>query len=140
MNELFQITYEFLVRLSTSTGLSYKEVNVVIWYFLMPFSWACLLDFVIGKHGFKIGAACLFVGFCAIGFSPASVWLFDRSVEFLNLFNALGSNYVASSVIICLFVPVPIYLLLFALAIRAARSRRALQGTEKEKTSPSIST
>jgi len=125
MNELFQITVDFLVRLSTATGLTYKEVNVVLWYLVIPFFWVCLIDYALAKHWFKIGfVAAVVVACCIWDFSAASVWLFDRSVDFLNLFNALGSNYVTSSVIICLFVPIPITILLFGLAYRANKLRR----------------
>ena len=36
-------------------------------------------------------------------------WAFDKSVEFLQYFKKIGWNYIVSSVIICVAVPMLIY-------------------------------
>lgn len=50
-------------------------------------------------------------------FRKWSDWAFMRSVDFLNFFNRWGGNYVLNSVIICVIVPMLIYVGLFLLLI-----------------------
>ncbi len=103
--------------LESVTGWSYKEINVIVWYFVIPATWALLLDRIVGRHFFKLGFGVVALGvLCTVDFASFSEWLFDRSVDFLNGFNVLGSNYTNSSVIICLFVPFAVYAVLVWLA------------------------
>ena len=117
MRYLFRITQDFLMSLESVTGWSYKEINVIVWYFVIPATWAILLDRIFGKHFFKLGFGVIALGvLCSVNFESFSGWLFDRSADFLNGFNVIGSNYTNSSVIICLFVPLAIYAILIWLA------------------------
>ena len=50
-------------------------------------------------------------------FREWSDWAFIRSVVFLNYFNRWGGNYVLNSVIICVLVPILIYIGLIMLLI-----------------------
>ncbi|PKV48953.1 hypothetical protein ATE84_0969 [Aquimarina sp. MAR_2010_214] len=114
MEFLFEITYDFLKFLEKLTGFSYKEINIIIWFFLIPFTWMFLLDKIGGKNYFKIVfVLVVLIMLIAIpDFENFSNWSFDSSVSFLNLFNNIGSNYKTSSVVICLFIPILIYGLL----------------------------
>lgn len=114
MNTLFKITYDILKFLETITGFSYREINIIIWFFIIPFSWAILLDILSKKHYFKMGSIAIISTTLLLinDFKSFCNWLFDKSVDFLNVFNAVGSNYIASSVIICVFIPLVIYALL----------------------------
>ncbi len=111
MNEIFHFTYELLMTLSNITGFTYKEVNIIIWFILIPLSWTLLIDKIYKQRKFTIIFSILVAIFLALipNFSIFCNWLFQRSVDFLNLFNDLGSNYVASSVIICVLIPIIIY-------------------------------
>lgn len=42
-------------------------------------------------------------------FSDRCDWAFDKSVDFLLWFKRIGWNYIVSSVIICVVVPILIY-------------------------------
>ncbi len=114
MKILFKIVYDFLKFLEKFTGLSYEEINIIIWFILIPLSWAILLDTIFKKHYFKICfLTIIIVSLLYIdNFKIFSNTLFDQSVNFLNLFNHFGSNYVASSVIICVLIPLLIYIVL----------------------------
>ena len=114
MDTLFKITYDILKFLETITGFSYREINIIIWFFIIPFSWAILLDILSKKHYFKMGSIAIISTTLLLinDFKSFCNWLFDKSVDFLNVFNAVGSNYIASSVIICVFIPLVIYALL----------------------------
>lgn len=114
MKKLFEITYEILMFLSRTTGFSYKEINIIVWFILIPLSWAFLIDKIYKFNYIKIlsiiviSITLLFIN----DFTVFSNWLFNISADFLRSFDSLGSNYTASSVIICVFIPIVIYFLL----------------------------
>ena len=114
MKKLFQITYEILMFFSQLTGFSYKEINIIVWFIIIPLSWAYLIDKIYKFNYLKIITAIvisltlLFID----DFTVFSNWLFDISADFLRSFNVVGSNYVASSVIVCVLIPIVIYFVL----------------------------
>ena len=117
---IFQIVRDFLIYISRFIGLTYNEINIIVYFFLIPFSWFILIDIIYGFHYFKLTftVICLVFYFSCRDFESFSNRLFDKSVSFLNYFNNYGSNYVASSVWICVFLPIMIYGLLVYLIIK----------------------
>lgn len=116
MKTIFKLTYDLLMFLSRVTGFSYKEINVIVWFIIIPLSWAYLIDKIFNKNYVKITlSVLLIITFLFINnFSNFSNYLFDKSAEFLRSFDTLGSNYVNSSVIICLLIPIIIYAFLIS--------------------------
>jgi hypothetical protein len=114
MKKIFELTYEFLMFLSRITGFSYKEINIIVWFIFIPLSWTFLIDKIKGKHYFKIGfsAIVILVLLFIRDFSEFSNKLFDVSADFLRGFNPVGMNYTEASVIICLLIPLVIYVVL----------------------------
>ncbi|WP_298902972.1 hypothetical protein [uncultured Psychroserpens sp.] len=114
MKEIFDLTYRFLMFLSRLTGFSYKEINIIVWFIVIPFSWAFLIDKIREKHYFKIGFALIttVVLIFTKDFQEFSNTLFEVSANFLRRFDGIGSNYITSSVIICLLIPCIIYIIL----------------------------
>ncbi|MDX2172408.1 MAG: hypothetical protein SFY56_04765 [Bacteroidota bacterium] len=117
MASIFEIVYKFLVWLSNVTGLTYREINIIVYYMIIPLFYFRLIDKLVGKHYFKIG----FIIFWIIAiilipnFEKFSFTFFDYSVVFLNWFDVIGWNYTVASVIICVFLPIIIYLVLLYL-------------------------
>ena len=114
MKLVFTLVVYVLKLIAKKTSLSYNEINIIVYYFIIPFSWLCLLDIIFHFHYLKIAYLIFILGFlvgCG-NFKEYSNWLFFKSVKFLNYFNRFGSNYVASSVWICIAVPVLIYSIL----------------------------
>ena len=117
---VFNITANLLVKLSNLTGFTYNEINIIIYYFLIPFTWLVLLDVIFQSHILKLSFVIFCFGFytgCR-NFRNYSDWLFNKSVIFLNSFNKFGSNYYASSVWICVTLPILIYVLLIFIIIK----------------------
>jgi hypothetical protein len=114
VNTIFNYTYEILMAISSHTGFTYKEINIIVWFILIPLTWIYLLDKIYKQKKFTIvflifiSALLLFIP----DFTKFCDWLFQKSVDFLNLFNTFGSNYIKSSVIICLLIPIIIYVIL----------------------------
>lgn len=91
---IFKIVANSLSFIGHKAGLTYNEINIIVYYFGIPFSWLCLLDIIFNFHYFKIGFAIFTLGFIVgcRNFKTYSDWLFDNSVSFLNYFNRYGSN------------------------------------------------
>ena len=94
------------------TGLTYNEVNIIVYYLLIPLSWLAMVDYIT-KIPFLtpiyIIAWIIFLWKDPMNFKDRCDWAFDKSVVFLLYFKKLGWNYVVSSVIICVVVPVLVY-------------------------------
>ncbi|MFK7747387.1 MAG: hypothetical protein AB8B65_03275 [Kordia sp.] len=114
MHTIFNYTYEVLMWFSSLTGFTYKEINIIIWFIMIPLSWMLLLDKIYQRRLFTIFFTLLvtIVLFFIPNFTHFCDWLFQKSVDFLNIFNGIGSTYVVSSVLICVLIPIVIYVIL----------------------------
>ncbi len=122
MNKIiFRIVANGLSAIAQKTGLTYNQINIVLYYFIIPFSWFCLIDILLDNHFFKMAYVIFTLGFfvgCR-NFKSYSDWLFDKSASFLNGFSRYGSNYVASSVWICVVLPIAVYgILLYLIFVK----------------------
>ncbi len=120
METIFNIVANVLFSIAQNTGLSYNEINIIIYYVIIPFSFAVLIDIYFSKHAAKIFffALMLIAGFIIQDFSKFSDWLFSISVNFLNIFSFIGINYITSSVIICVFLVIMIYIFLITAIVK----------------------
>ena len=117
-NRIFNAVAQALRSLSRLTGFTYNEINVLLYYFIIPFTWLILLDNFLDVHYLKMSGIIFCLGFFAgcNDFKKYSDWLFFKSVIFLNFFNRFGSNYIKSSVWICVSFPLLIYAILLYLS------------------------
>ena len=121
MTVIFDIVAHLLNQIAKWTHLTYNEINIIVYYLLIPFSWTVMGDFIIG---FPILTPIL-LGIWLYLFIKKRhtfrMWcdrVFQDSVKFLLWFKKIGWNYIVSSVIICVFVPILIYGGLIWLLIR----------------------
>ena len=95
------------------TGATYNEVNIVIYYLLIPLSWVIMADYLT-KLPFLtpmfVMAWIIFLWKDQLRFRDRCDLMFSKSVEFLLWFKRIGWNYVISSVIICVVIPILIYI------------------------------
>ena len=119
-NFIFKLVANGLAFIGRKIGLTYNEINIIVYYFIIPFSWLCLLDMLFSFNYLKLTFVIFTLGFIVgcRNFKTYSDWLFNKSVSFLNYFNKYGSNYVVSSVWICVSLPIVIYLILIFLILR----------------------
>ena len=108
MNTIFNVIYSGLVKLSVLIGFSYKETNIIIYYYAVPVIFAVLIDYKIGTHLFKASALIvLIVAFLFINdFTSFSNSLFDASVKFLQSFKIIGWDYTVASIVVCVVAPI----------------------------------
>ena len=119
MNKIFIVVRDILVWLANISGFSYMAVNIIVYYFVIPFIYFIILDQILGSHYFKISFLIIIsVTLLRIrDFELFSDWLFRKSADFLRSFSSIGMNYTVASVVICVFIPLALLLVLLFLAI-----------------------
>lgn len=103
------------------TGMTYNEVNIIVYYLLIPLSWAVMIDYITMMPFLTpmyIIALLVFLWKDPMKFRNRCDWAFDKSVVFLLWFKKIGWNYIVSSVIICVVVPILIYVELICAVIK----------------------
>lgn len=109
---IFALVAMSLFWTSKKINLSYNELNIIAYYLLIPLSWTIMFDFWIGYPLATIAIALIWTSILLAVRHSFSEWcdrVFLKSVCFLKWFNRWGSNYVLSSVIICVVIPLLIY-------------------------------
>ena len=94
------------------TGSTYNEVNIVVYYLIIPLSWTVMVDYITMLPFLTpmyIIAWIVFLWKDPMKFRDRCDWAFMKSVDFLLWFKKIGWNYIVSSVIICVVVPVLVY-------------------------------
>lgn len=120
VSSIFRKVAMALYNGATAIGINYNEINIIVYYLLIPLSWTIMFDCWSGSPITSLALIFIWFGI-KIGtwgrFREWSDWAFMRSVDFLNYFNRFGGNYVLNSVVICVLVPIIIYVGLFLLLI-----------------------
>ena len=95
------------------SGTTYNEVNIIVYYLVIPLSWMVMVDYIT-KMPFLtpmfILAWVIFLWKDKMKFRNRCDLAFDKSVVFLLWFKKIGWNYIVSSVIICVVVPILVYI------------------------------
>lgn len=117
MNLIFEIVRDILLWIGQLTRLSYNEINIIVYYIVIPYTFLHLLDRIFRSQYLRVGfLVVVLMGLLMISdFKVFSDKLFKWSVQFLNWFEIIGLDYFQASVVICVFVPIVIYAVLFYL-------------------------
>ena len=116
ITKIFNKTAQVLHKIAQKLNLTYNEVNIIVYYMLVPLTWLVMLDFII-----KIWPLLTIVWIATC--LTVSLWhrkdfktwcdnVFQKSVDFLLWFKHFGWDYNKASVIICVIVPIFIYVIL----------------------------
>ena len=95
------------------TGATYNEVNIIVYYLLIPLSWAAMIDYITKMPFLSIMYVIAWIVVLwkdPMKFRNRCDWAFVKSVDFLLWCKKIGWNYVVSSVIICVIIPILIYM------------------------------
>lgn len=121
ISKCFQIVATALYRIAQATGMTYNEINIIIYYLIVPLTWTVMIDFLIKK---PITTSLLLLAWAVLfivhrnDFRQWCDWVFQKSVDFLLWFKRIGWDYILSSVIICVLVPIIIYAILIIILIK----------------------
>ena len=120
ISSIFRKVADVLIYGASVMDITYNEINIIVYYLLIPLTWTIMLDFYIGTPITTYTLIFIWFGI-KIGtwgrFREWSDWAFMCSVDFLNYFNRWGGNYVLNSVVICVFVPILVYVGLILLVL-----------------------
>lgn len=117
---IFAAVAQSLLWIGNKFGLTYNEVNILVYYLLIPLSWCILFDCWLGLPITTFALVFVWIGiFIATRhtFREWCDWAFQDSVDFLNWFNRWGGNYILNSVIIYVLLPLLIYTILLFMII-----------------------
>ena len=95
------------------TGATYNEVNIVLFYLIIPLTWMVMVDYLTNLPFLTpmfVMAWIIFRWKDQMRFRDRCDGMFSKSVEFLLWFKRIGWNYVISSVIICVVIPILVYI------------------------------
>lgn len=106
---------------ASQVGLTYNEINIIVYYLLIPLSWTLMIDSKFHKPYTTIPIFLIWSIIIILKHHSFRLWcdiVFRHSVNFLNWFNRWGGNYILNSVIICVVVPIAVYILLLWLVLK----------------------
>ena len=120
MKLVFAIVANSLNQIAKKFGITYNEINIIVYYLLIPLSWAIMVDFIIKLPIFTPLTIIVWTAIIIVKRNCFREWcdaFFVQSQKFLLWFRRIGWNYIVSSVIICVIVPLLIYATLILLLV-----------------------
>ncbi|MEB8328638.1 hypothetical protein OO009_04660 [Flavobacteriaceae bacterium KMM 6897] len=117
-HQIFMIVMGGLYGMAFLFGSTYKVVNILVYFILIPSSWIYLIGRKTSVWLNSISVVGLVTFFLFPNLSENCDYLFERSVDFLNYTAEIfGSNYINMSVYICVVVVGLVYLVLLPLTL-----------------------
>ena len=117
---IFTFVAKALNKIASMTHMTYNEINIIVYYLIVPISWCVMLDIIIRFPVFTPLWSILWIYIFWTKRKFFSQWCdtaFSLSQEFLFSFKKIGWDYFKASVIICVLVPVIIYAILIMMLI-----------------------
>jgi hypothetical protein len=111
IDSIFLIVQKSLEWIAKKTQLTYKEVNIILYYFLIPITWTLMIDYVFRLPFVLSIVYCLFSVIVFLSCKNLKKFcdrLFNKSTYFIESFG----NYYTFSVVLCVAVPIVIYIVL----------------------------
>jgi hypothetical protein len=130
----FQAVAKGLYYSGTLINLSYNEMNILVYFLILPLIWAYIIDKMFRFHYVKL-TIMLVILLCVVTINNLSAFcddLFYACVIFLNLFRPIGVDYVAASVLICVVLPIAFHMFLWRVLKRKQPSRSELRPVIRE--------
>ena len=118
INSIFNSVAVALLKVAKWTHLTYNEINIIVYYLIIPMSWCVMLDIIVHFPVFTPLWSILWIYIFWTKRKFFRQWcdtVFILSQEFLLSFKKIGWNYWKASVIICVALPLLIYAVLFIL-------------------------
>ena len=99
------------------TYLLINEQFIIMYFYILPFFYLSIIDYKMKTHLLKIVSIILILLSIIFikDFQSFSDSLFNKSVNFLEWFKIIGWDYVVSSVIICVLIPIIILIVIITI-------------------------
>ncbi len=111
VNRLFWNEADVLQKIAKVTHLTYNEINIIIYYLIIPFTWCIMIDIITKLPIFTIIWTLLWSVIIFTKRKNFSVWC-DKVFKLSQQFICYFGEYIKYSVIICVVVPILIYIVL----------------------------
>ena len=118
---IFRNVADSLFWIASKVGLTYNEINIIVYYLLIPLSWTLMIDYKLRNPYTTVSLLLIWCVIFILKRHSFRQWcdrLFMLSVDFINWFNHFGGDYIFNSVIICVVVPMLIYVLLIWFVVK----------------------
>jgi hypothetical protein len=107
MQTTFELVASALYNGARFLGITYNELNIIVYILFIPMVWAYMIDKAYKFHRFKMAYLFMVLIFFAGGtFENNCDAVFLLCQIFLCLFYPIGIDYTVASVIFCVIVPV----------------------------------
>lgn len=106
---IFTTVQQFLEWIAKKTHRTYNEINIIVYYFIIPLTWTLMIDYVFSLPlilSIAYSLFCIIVVVRCKSFKKFSDWLFVKSADFIEYFG----DYFLFSVVICVLIPLLIYI------------------------------
>ena len=111
IRSIFELVANALYSGARILGITYNELNIIVYIILIPMVWAYMIDKAYRFHRFKIAYLVIVLPFFIGGtFENNCDAMFMLCQIFLCLFYPIGINYTAASVIFCVIAPILIHI------------------------------
>ena len=114
LSNIFYRVANTLIGIANKTGLTYNEVNILVYYLIIPLTWTVMLDLILCKPITPPLLILVWVGIFIATRGQFRQWC-DKAFVLSQHFIRFFGEYVKYSVVICVIVPIIIYTLLFVL-------------------------
>ena len=117
MEKLFMWVANSLDAIAARFKTTYNAVNIIVYYCLVPLFWAIIIDYKFDMFACSLAVLSFWAGILCFDrhFIKDCDYWFEKSRNFLLWFKRIGWNYVVSSVIICVVLPILFTVILFLL-------------------------
>ncbi len=111
VNLIFTAVKDFLEWVAKKTHRTYNEINIIVYYFIIPLTWTLMIDYVFSLPliiSIAYSLLCISVALSRKNFRKFCDWLFNKSVNFIEHFG----DYHLFSVLLCVVLPLVIYIVI----------------------------
>jgi hypothetical protein len=114
IRSIFELVANVLYNGARMLGITYNELNIIVYIILIPLVWAYMIDKAYKFHRIKLAYLLFLLLILGMGgtFETNCDRLFTICQRFLCLFYPIGINYTEASVIFCVIAPILIHIAL----------------------------
>jgi hypothetical protein len=112
IRSIFELVANVLYNGARMLGITYNELNIIVYIIIIPLVWAYMIDNAYKFHRIKLVYLLFLLLILGLGgtFETNCDRLFTICQRFLCLFYPIGINYTAASVIFCVVAPILIHI------------------------------
>ena len=122
---IFELVANALYSGARILGITYNELNIIVYIILIPLAWAYMIDKAYKFHRIKLSYLFFLLLILGLGgtFETNCDRLFIICQRFLCLFYPIGINYTEASVIFCVIAPILIHIALIKILKRVRQKK-----------------